>query len=78
MNPHELWRPPWTRGSAPAPHHLDDAVAADATFTVLMGEKVEPEGSSLRKKRQIRGESGLLIQKCMHFLNQLVKNYLTS
>ena len=30
MDPHELWET------------TDDAVAADATFTVLMGEKVEP------------------------------------
>ena len=43
MDPHELWRPLWT----PPPVlwkriTLSDAVAADQTFTLLMGEKVEP------------------------------------
>ena len=44
MDPHELWETTMDPG-APAPCSritLDDAVAADQTFTLLMGEKVEP------------------------------------
>ena len=50
MNPHELWETtmdPTTRTLRRIT--LDDAVQADATFTVLMGEKVEPRKEFLEK-----------------------------
>ena len=43
MDPHELWETtmnPETRILKRI--ELDDAIRADETFTVLMGEKVEP------------------------------------
>ena len=50
MNPHELWdttMDPTTRTLRRIT--LDDAVQADATFTVLMGEKVEPRKEFIEK-----------------------------
>ena len=53
MNPHELW------GNHHGSHHptlrritLDDAVAADETFTILMGEKVEPRKEFIERNAQ--------------------------
>ena len=43
MNPHELWETTMDPEKRTLKRiELDDAVRADATFNVLMGEKVEP------------------------------------
>ncbi len=50
MDPHELWETtmdPATRTLKRI--ELDDAVLADQTFTVLMGEKVEPRKEFIEK-----------------------------
>ena len=53
MDPHELWETtmnPETRTLKRI--ELDDAILADETFTILMGEKVEPRKEFIEQNAQ--------------------------
>ena len=53
MDAHELWETTMNPNTRTLRRiTLDDAVKADATFTVLMGEKVEPRKEFIEKKAQ--------------------------
>ena len=53
MDPHELWETTMDPEKRTLKRiELDDAVKADETFTILMGEKVEPRKEFIEKNAQ--------------------------
>ena len=68
MNPHELWGDHHGPGKAhPAPHYPGRRRGRRRHVYGADGRKGGAPKGVHREKRQICGESGLLIQKCLHF-----------
>ena len=61
MNPHELWETTMDPKAAPCAASSWMTPSADETFTILMGEKVEPRKEFIEKNAKVRRQPGLLM-----------------
>ena len=67
MDAHELWETTMDPEKRTLKRiELDDAVKADEIFTILMGEKVEPQKGVHREERAVRREPRHLTRQILH------------